>query len=136
MKNIILVVEDKIEEQMVAKNIVLESGKKIIIANTLEKAEEFIDKFKDKLCGIMTDIHLPINDTCNEASANGLSVVITALRLGIPCVVCTDDIAHGARYVPHILSRLEQLSSRKIPTATSKNWADAFKKLSSLLEES
>lgn len=135
MRNIILVVEDKSEEQVIAKKIVLESGKKIIIAGTLEKAEEFIRKFSDKLCGIITDIHFPINDTWPEASANGISVVIAALNHGIPCVVCTDDVAHGARYVALILSRLERLSSKMIPTATSKNWADAMNKLTSLQEE-
>lgn len=134
MKEIILVVEDKVEEQIIAKTTVHENNKKIIIASTLEKAEAFIQKFKDRLWGIMTDLHFPINETQSETSANGITVVITALSHDIPCVVCTDDVAHGARYLVITLKCLEKLTTKSIPIATSKDWTAAMNKLTELVE--
>ncbi len=136
MSKIILVVEDKKEEQLIAKKAVLDGGNKIIIADTLNKAEDFIEKFSEKLSGIITDIHFPIDSAQeNFGGANGISVVITSLKHSIPCAVCTDDIAHGASYIPLILKRLEMLIKREIPISGTKDWSDALQQLTELLED-
>lgn len=133
MSQIILVVEDKKDEQMIAKQAVLDSGSKIIIADTLNKAEDFIEKFGSKLSGIITDIHLPMQDDINAEGANGLSVVITALQRSVPCAVCTDDVSHGARYVSLVLERLEVLTSEQIPVSGSKDWDEVLQKLLTIM---
>lgn len=133
MSQIILVVEDKKDEQMIAKQAVLDSGSKIIIVDTLNKAEDFIEKFGNKLSGIITDIHLPVQDDMNVEGANGLSVVITALQRSIPCAVCTDDISHGAKYVSLVLERLETLTSEQIPISGSKDWNEALQALLTIM---
>ncbi len=135
MNKIILVVEDKKTEQSVAKELVLNNGTKVIIANTLYKAENFIKKFSDKLLGIITDMHFPIDDGINAEGANGISVVLTALQHNIPCVVCTDDVAHGAQYIALAIERLELLTSHTIPISSNKDWANALEKLISLTED-
>lgn len=123
MSKIILIVEDKKSEQVIAKKAILDSGNKIIIADTLEKAESLIDKFDGKLSGIITDIHFPITAGMeNFSGANGISVVITALKHSIPCAVCTDDLAHGTKYVALIIKRLEMLKNRTIPVSGTKDW--------------
>ncbi len=134
MKNIILVVEDKKEEQLIAKEVVLSSNDKIIIANTLQKAERFIEKFKGQLSGIITDMHFPIDAESNVVGANGISVVLIALQHNIPCTVCTDDVAHGARYITLALKYLEILTSQSIPISSNKDWDDAIEKLTQLTE--
>ena len=137
MKNIIiLVIEDQKEEQLIAKRTVMDNGNKVIIANTLDKAENFIEKFSGKLSGIITDIHFPIDsERENFGGANGISVVITSLKHNIPCAICTDNVTHGATYIPLILERLETLMERKIPISGTKDWDEALKKLTLLMEE-
>ena len=136
MNKIILVVEDKKEEQLIAKKVVLDSGNKVIIADTLNKAETFIEKFSEKLSGIITDIHFPIDSARENASgANGISIVITSLRHDVPCAVRTDDVAHGASYIPLILKRLEILAEREIPISGTKDWNKTLQQLTHILEE-
>lgn len=136
MSKIILVVEDKTDEQITAKKVILDNGNKIIIADTLQKAEKFIEKFNEQLSGIITDLHFPIDSAReNFGGANGISVIITSLKHNIPCTVCTDDIAHGAMYIPLILERLEILTGQRIPISGTKDWNEALQKLTLLLEE-
>lgn len=134
MSKIILVVEDKKDEQLIAKEVVLSSGNKIIIADTLKKGEEFIKKFEGKISGIITDLHFPI-DSGREGfgGANGISVVLTALRCNIPCTVCTDDVAHGATYFPLIIERLEMLTGKSIPLSGTKDWDQALQELLTIM---
>ena len=132
MKNIILVVEDEREEQVIAKDLILNDEKKIIIADTLKGAENFIEKFSEKLYGIITDMHFPIESDVNAEGANGLSVVLRALQREISCVVCTDDVAHNARYITMALERLEKVVNKSIPISANKNWEDALQKLKSI----
>ena len=134
MNKIILVVEDKLTEQQIAKQVVLDDGYKIIIADTLDKAESFIKKFNGKLSGIITDIHFPMTVGRRADEANGLSIILTTLRHNIPCSVCTDDVGHGGEYISLILQRLEMLISREIPISGSKNWAEALQQLTKIME--
>jgi len=134
MKNIILVVEDKKSEQMIAKEIILGNGNKIIIADALDKAESFIEQFSGKLSGIITDIHFPLTDGRSADEANGVSVVLTALTHNIPCAVCTDDVAHGKQYISLIVERLEKLVSQNIPVSSSKDWLESLQQLTKIIE--
>jgi CheY-like chemotaxis protein len=134
MKNVILIVEDKKEEQLIAKDAVLTTGNKVIIADTLDKAESFIEKFSGNLSGVITDIHFPLANGRGADEANGVSVVLTALIHNIPCAVCTDDVAHGGQYIALIVERLEKLVSRSIPVSSSKDWTEALQQLTKIME--
>lgn len=129
MKNIILIVEDKIDEQQKAKKVVLEAGFKVIIADNLKKAEVFLEKFRGKLRGVITDIHFSLEEGRSDEEANGISVIISSLQFGISCSVCTDDKKHGGEYIVMIVERLEKFCGNSIPVAGSKDWQIALREL-------
>jgi len=131
---LILVVEDKMDEQEKAKNVVLSAGFKVIIANHLEKADHFIKQFSGKLSGIMTDIHFPGRADDIHSDPNGVSVILSALAHGIPCVMCTDDLHHRARHIIIMIERLENLVDCEILVNPRKNWKESLQDLKKIMK--
>lgn len=56
---IILVIEDKLKEQEIAKQVVLDAGYKVVIAQSLEDADRLWKKIDGHIFGILSDMHFP-----------------------------------------------------------------------------
>jgi predicted Fe-Mo cluster-binding NifX family protein len=133
--DIILVVEDKTEEQKKAKEAVVGSGFKIVIASTLSDAERLMGMLKDKISGIITDIHFPEQEDGKENNPCGIAVIVLAIQKNIPVVVCSDINSHSAGYLETVVRGLEKFAGRKIPFVMNrKNWDESLDKLKEIKE--
>lgn len=125
--NIILIAENKAEEQAKAKKVVIESGAKVVMGGTLKDVKCLLDKLAGKITGILTDIHFPEVDGANENSPCGLAVVIWAVQEKIPVSICSDVNHHYADYLEMIVDGLKKLSNQEIPfTMDTKDWQKAL----------
>jgi DNA-binding NtrC family response regulator len=126
--DIILIVEDKPEEQTEAKKAVLDSGAKVVMANTLEDANRLLDTLKGKITGILTDIHFPEREGIKGENPCGLAIVIRAIQERIPISICSDINHHFANYLEMIVKGLQNLTGQQIYfTMDRKDWARALK---------
>lgn len=95
----ILVVDDKEEQQELAVKAVKESGHEAVVAVCLPDAIRLLDDVD----GVVTDLHFGIGGANDNVRGQyescpppcGLMVVIAAINVGKPAVVCTDGDHHG-----------------------------------------
>ena len=127
MKKIILIVEDHTEEQVSAKQAVLESGNTAIVAGNLEDGTRLLKQLGDNLFGVITDLHYQsraLSDTDAE-KPNGLAIVALCVEKGIRVGVCSDVNHHFSEYLKmpiQVLSSHQNYPFGKIPfSEDSKN---------------
>lgn len=128
MKKIILIVEDRNEEQLSAKQAVLESGNTAIVAVNLEDGMRLLKQLEGNLLGVVTDLHYQsraLSDSDAE-KPNGLAIVALCVEKGIRVGVCSDINHHFSEYLKtpiHVLSSHQNYPFGKIPfSEDSKNW--------------
>ena len=135
MKKIILIVEDLIEEQKIAKSVAVENGFGVVMTATLEDAFRLWKNLGDKIVGIVTDLHFPEKENGTDAAnPNGLAVIIEAITKNVPVVVCSNINHHYAEYLKVVISGLEKLSGKRIPfTMDRKDWSIAITELKKII---
>lgn len=136
MKKVILVVEDKKEEQVLAKKAVADSGYGVILCENLSDAKSMIKSYSSKLSGIITDLHFPerILDT-NLNKPAGLAILTLAVSENIPVVVCSDIDNHQSDYVKDVISYLsEHTMYGGIPFSVDrKDWEKSVKQINAII---
>jgi len=131
---IILIAEDKPEEQAKAKEVVLKSGNKPVIGGTLRDVNRFWDKLGDRITGILTDIHFPEWEG-QDNNPSGLAVVIRAVQEGIPVSICSDINHHFTLYLEMVVDGLREITGQEIPfTMDKKDWQIAMDKLQEVMK--
>lgn len=101
MKKIILIIEDRTEEQLLAKQAVLDSGNSPILAGNLEDGVRLFEQLKDKLFGVITDLHYQsmVKSDSDADKPNGLAMISLCVEQGIRVGVCSDVNHHFSQYV-------------------------------------
>lgn len=128
MKKIILIVEDRNEEQLSAKQAVLESGNTAIVAGNLKDGTRLLMQLESNILGVITDLHYQSRAQSNTDAEkpNGLAIVALCVEKGIRVGVCSDINHHFSEYlkVPiQVLSSHQNYPFGKIPfSEDSKNW--------------
>lgn len=128
MKNIILIVEDRSEEQSKAKIAVLDSGNTPIIAGNLEDGMRLFGQLKDKLFGVITDLHYQSmkHSDADAEKPNGLAMVALCVDAGIRVGVCSDVNHHFSQYLKipvRVFAGHSNYPFSNIPfSEDSKNW--------------
>lgn len=136
MKKIILLVEDLAEEQVKAKQAVIDAGCRFIVASTLAEAKKVLGMVK--VDGIVTDLHFPDSEhDKNTNNACGFAVIVAAIQSKIPVTVCSNVNHHFCDYVKDVILFLETVSPfKEIPfVMDSKDWAKAVKEIKNLIEK-
>jgi CheY-like chemotaxis protein len=133
MKKIILVVEDLPEEQARAKEVVITSGHRPVIADNLKDANRLWDSLAGKIDGILTDLHFPQHGPIGDAVSSGIAVVLRAAAENIPVVICTSE-GHGADYFKSAMKSLEKITGKVIPVE-HKNYPVALKQLEEIMKK-
>lgn len=132
---IILVIEDKAEEQEKAKQSILKRGMHPVIAGNLDDALRIMENLDGKIDGIVTDLHFPEHPNKENFKFSeqlcGLTVIIRAVKKNIPVSVCSDINSHSSEYVKVVIDFIEEKSPfKKIPfTMNSKSWEEALSEL-------
>lgn len=128
MKKIILIVEDRTEEQLSAKEAVSESGNTAIVAGNLEDGTRLLKQLDGKIFGVVTDLHFQsklMSDT-DADKPNGLAIVALCVEKNIRVGICSDINHHFSEYlkVPiRVLAVHQSYGYGKIPfSEDSKNW--------------
>ncbi|PLX21543.1 hypothetical protein C0584_02355 [Candidatus Parcubacteria bacterium] len=136
MKKVILVVEDKEEEQILARKAVADSGHGIILCANLFDAKSMIGSYSSKLSGIVADLHFPerSQDT-NLNKPAGLAILTLAVSENIPVVVCSDMDNHQSDYVKDVIRYLgKHTSYGGIPFSVDrKDWLQSVKQLNAIM---
>lgn len=136
MKNVILVIEDKKEEQVLVKKAIANSGYGVILCDNLSDAKNIIDLYSAKLTGIITDLHFPErkSDT-NPNKPAGLAILTLAVSENIPVVVCSDIDNHQSDYVKDVIRYLVRHTSYgDIPfSVDQKDWQKSVKQLNAII---
>lgn len=138
---IILVVEDLVEEQQMAKQALLALGFQAVVAPTLEDAIRIWRMLGDRIVAVLTDLHFP--ETVREGPKDnpcGLAAVAMAVNLGVPVAVCSNVDHHFAGYARYVLDTLETHPNYsgvgKIPfTMDRKDWNLAARELTTLIHK-
>ncbi|MEK7130534.1 MAG: hypothetical protein AAB793_02660, partial [Patescibacteria group bacterium] len=94
----------------------------------------YFNMLKDKLSGIVTDLHFPQMDFNHPKDSadkpSGFAVIIQAVEAKIPVVVCSNIDHHFADYAQIVIKGLENISGQKIPfVMDDKNWQRAVEEL-------
>ncbi len=136
-KNLVLLVEDKPEELVVAKEALQANGLRFIAASNLKDAQRLFENFSTKLLGVITDLHFPsAEDQKDDTTPNGLSIIAKAVREGIPVAVCSDVNHHYSWYLEDTLKTLEEhpkCYGSQIPYCLDrKDWQGVIQKFKTL----
>jgi len=139
MKKIILLIEDKSEEQVKARELIMTKGYKVAIAGNLKDAKRLWEKLQNVISGILTDLHFPEGSSLNKDTSKnpcGLVPVTWALLNDIPVSICSDIDHHYAQYLADLVANLQQLTGKPIPfTMDSKDWSQALESLEEQFDE-
>lgn len=139
----ILIVEDKQDEVDHAKDAALAAGYKPIVAKDYKSAKRLINKFAGKCIGIITDLHFPSDMDSKHAEygetdpeqAAGFAVLLHALNLSYPIVICSDMDHHFGQWKKDVVAQLEQMTQKTIPfLKDKKNWERAIQELEELIK--
>ena len=131
---IILVIEDKPEEMIKAKQSIIEKGYRFVSADNLEDTMRIWKKLEDKIVGVLTDLHFP-ERTGQKESSCGFSIVTRAVRMGIPVSICTDVDSHFCGHVKNFVEDIQMLSCQKVSSTMNKDWQQAVQKLIEQIKE-
>jgi hypothetical protein len=134
MKKVILIVEDLPKEQTRAKEAVMATGYRPVLANNLKDANRLWDSLAGKIGGILTDLHFPQHGPMGDAVPSGITIVLRAVAEDISVVVCTDA-GHGADYIKLAIKSLEKMTGKVIPVELSKNYSVAIQRLEEMMKE-
>lgn len=139
-KSIVLVVEDLAEERFRA----MESAKgfnfKLIFAENLEDGERLLEKFKEKIFGVVTDLHYQsrVGWAKDKESPNGLAMIALCVDRGVRVAVCTDADHHCISYLSYPVEIFESHKNygySNIPVSTGKNWSESFKMMLNIIRK-
>jgi len=128
MKKIILIIEDRTEEQSLAKQAVIESGNTPMLAGNLEDGIRLLTQLSAVLFGVVTDLHYQsrLMSSADADKPNGLAIVALCVEKNIRVGICSDINHHFSEYlkVPiRVLATHQGYSYGKIPfSEDSKNW--------------
>lgn len=133
-KKIILLVEDDTNEVVSATKILRGYGFKVMVATNLTDATAYFNMLKDKLSGVITDLHFPQMDFKHPKDSadkpSGFAVIVQAVQVKIPVVVCSNIDHHFADYAQIVIKGLESITGQKIPfVMDNKNWQRAAEEL-------
>ena len=132
---IILIAEDKPEEQAKAKKAVLKAGDKPVIGGTLRDVNRLWDTLGERITGVLTDIHFPEWEGSKDNNPSGLAVVIRAVQEGIPVSICSDINHHFTLYLEMVVDGLREITGQNIPfTMDKKDWLIAMDELKKIQE--
>jgi DNA-binding NtrC family response regulator len=138
MKKIILIIEDKTTEQELAKTALLAQDCVPIIAGNLQDGTRLFHQLKDKLFGVITDLHYSsmVGNTQDVEKPNGLAMVALCAENNIRVAVCSDVNHHFSEYlrVPvRVLETHQNYQFKKIPfSEDQKKWNESLNKLLNL----
>jgi hypothetical protein len=138
MEKTILIVEDLLEEREKAKNIILNSGHNLLVAQDLDSGIRLMKAFSDVLFGVITDIHYQSTSThrIDTEKPNGLALVALCVEKGIRVAVCSDIDGHFSKYLDiplRVLQSHQNYSFGKIPVSKGfKDWGSMLKELLNL----
>jgi CheY-like chemotaxis protein len=137
---IILVVEDKAEEQVTANQAVRNSGLIPVVAATLADAQRIMKQLGKKIVGIITDLHFP-EDNMTKNNPNppaGLAIIAIAVKQNLPITVCSDINHHFAEYIrlvtPALAAHPNYTYGEIFLTFDRKDWVKAVEKLLNLMK--
>lgn len=139
--NIVLIVEDKTEEQALANQAVRSAGLVPVIATTLADAQRIMKQLGEKIVGVITDLHFPENDMTKSQNPNppaGLAIIAIAVEQNLPITVCSDINHHFAEYIRLVLPALAAHPNYKhgeiFLSFDHKDWIKATDKLLNLMK--
>lgn len=141
--SIVLLVEDNMEEQARAKEVLVAKGFRVVVAGTLKDALRILKQLEGKLSGIVTDLHIPESTAAPYAEAQkvsqprGLAIVAEATLRAMPVVICSDINHHHARYIQIVVTALERhYPFSRLPfIMDAKDWNRAVQELQTLIQE-
>jgi hypothetical protein len=128
MKKIILIIEDRTEEQSLAKRAVIESGNTPMLTGNLEDGIRLLTQLSAVIFGVVTDLHYQsrLMSDADADKPNGLAIVALCVEKNIRVGICSDINHHFSEYlkVPvKVLASHQSYSYGKIPfSEDSKNW--------------
>ena len=130
-------VEDMPQEREIAKKRVEALNFIPIMASNLSDGLRLIEKFKDKLYAVVTDLHFPSmsNNDKDKDKPNGLAVISFCVQYNIRVAVCSNVDGHFANYIRHPLKVLEAhqfYSHNEIPLSIRKEWHDVINEVINL----
>ncbi|MDQ1281933.1 MAG: hypothetical protein QG630_284 [Patescibacteria group bacterium] len=138
MKKVLLVVEDKQEEILLAKTAVESFGCGAMYATNLVDAKRLLIQFEKNIFGVVTDLHyqsMKENDS-DAQKPNGLALVALCVAKNIRVAVCSDINHHFSNYLVEpirVLQTHQSYSFGKIPfSEDSKNWKETIQKILNL----
>jgi CheY-like chemotaxis protein len=132
MNKTILIVEDQIEQILIAKKAVVSFGFVPLVATNLIDATRLLEKMKHLLVGVVTDLYYPTHPDNNDSQINqinGLAIVALCIQNNIRVAICSDINHHHSNYVKILIEALEAISNRIPFTEDSKDWNYAVKEL-------
>jgi hypothetical protein len=138
MKRIILIIEDKLSEQEAAKIATIAQDCVPMIADNLQDGVRMFHQLKDKLFGVVTDLHYPssVRNTQDAEKPNGLAMVALCVENNIRVAVCSDVNHHFSEYlrVPvRVLEAHQAYQFGRIPfSEDQKIWSESLNKLLNL----
>ncbi len=134
MKKIILIIEDQIDEQEIAKVEVLNIGLLPVVANNLNDGLRLLEKMKSKILAVVTDLHFPsMKDNNTDADKpNGFGIISWCVENNKPVAVCSNVNGHFASYIKYPINTFEThqfYTHKKIPLSLGKNWKESINKV-------
>lgn len=138
MKKIILIIEDRTEQQATAKKAVIDSGNTPIVAGNLADGIRLFEQLKGKLFGVITDLHYQsrVENNTDAEKPNGLAMVALCVDAGIRVGVCSDVNHHFSEYLKipvKVFEGHKNYPFGKIPfSEDSKNWESIVHQLLNL----
>lgn len=136
MNKIILIIEDKAEQILIAKKAVTDLGLSPLVATNLSDAVRLLDKMKHLLFGVVTDLHYPMHSDYvgwQTEQPNGLAITALCVQNSIRVAICSDINHHHSDYVKILIKVLETNQNcfgNRIPFAEdNKDWNYVIKEL-------
>jgi len=136
MNKIILIIEDKPEQILIAKKAAADCGLSPLVASNLTDAIRLLEKMKNLLFAVATDLHYPIrcgDDISRSEQPNGLAIVALCIQNNIRVAVCSDINHHQSDYVKILVKVLETNQNcfgNRIPfIEDKKDWNYVIKEL-------